>query len=363
MAEALADQREDLERRRDYMEALLEHATTGVLSLDPEGRIVTVNPAAASLLADCRDRLAAGAELVTALYGCETLAPLADALLRADPTRGEPVEVDLGSSSELRRLRLARVELRDAAHAGFGELILLDDVTDLMRSNQLEAWAEMARAIAHEIKNPLTPIQLSTEHVARLLADRGILPSAEIDDCLEAILRQVRALREIASEFSTYAKLPNLSPESVDPAEFMRQTVAPYRAALPPGIRIVEDYAATRRFTVDRRVLARAVINLVENALQAMTDGGTLTLVVADAEAGREIEISVRDTGPGIDPRARSRLFEPYFSTKSSGTGLGLAIVRRAVEAHGGRMEVDSTPGAGAEFRIRIPATGPAAGC
>ncbi len=363
MAEALADQREDLERRRDYMEALLEHATTGVLSLDPEGRIVTVNPAAAALLEGCRDRLTAGAELVTALYGCESLAPLAEALLRADPSRGEPIEVDLGSGSELQRLRLVRVELRDAAHAGFGELILLDDVTDLMRSNQLEAWADMARAIAHEIKNPLTPIQLSTEHVARLLADRGILPSKEIDDCLDAILRQVRALREIASEFSTYAKLPNLAPESVDPVEFMSHTVAPYRAAPPPGIRIVEEYAPTPRITIDRRVLARAVINLVENALQAMPEGGTLTLVVAEAAAGREVEFCVRDTGHGVSPRARSRLFEPYFSTKSSGTGLGLAIVRRAVEAHGGRIEVENAPAVGAEFRISIPATGPAAGC
>jgi signal transduction histidine kinase len=211
----------------------------------------------------------------------------------------------------------------------------------------------MARAIAHEIKNPLTPIQLSTEHLERLLRDRNLLPSPDLDACLGNVMKQVQALRQIASEFSAYAKLPSLAPEPTEPATLMREVMKPYRMAPPREIAIEERYDEAPTILVDRRVLARAVVNLVENALHAMKDGGTLT--VATSTDGNEALLSVEDTGPGLDPDVRARLFEPYFSTKSSGTGLGLAIVRQAIEAHGGRIEVDSHRGHGTVFRFRIP--------
>ena len=251
-------------------------------------------------------------------------------------------------------MRVVRVDLPDPDGGPPGALLLLEDVTDLMRSNQLAAWAEMARAIAHEIKNPLTPIQLSTEHLERLLRDRSLLPSPEIESCLQTVFKQVRALREIASEFSAYAKLPDLAPRPTDPGEFLRDVVAPYRAAHPPGVAIEEDYAPAGTAAVDARVLSRAVVNLIENALQAMPQGGRLRVAVRREDG--EVLLSVSDTGPGLDPRVRARLFTPYFSTKSSGTGLGLAIVRRAVEAHGGHVEVASAPGAGTTFTIHLPA-------
>jgi two-component system nitrogen regulation sensor histidine kinase NtrY len=233
--------------------------------------------------------------------------------------------------------------------------VLLDDVTDLMRSNQLEAWAEMARAIAHEIKNPLTPIQLSTDHLARLLRERLPGPSPEIEACLENVTKQVRALREIAAEFSAYAKLPTLNPEPVDPAAFLGEIAATYRSSRPPGIVVEERYEPAPRIAADRRVLGRAIVNLVENALQAMPDGGTLIFAVGPTEGGGTT-LTIADTGLGLDPSAHRRLFQPYFSTKSSGTGLGLAIVRRSVEVHGGTIEVESAPGRGTAFRIRLPA-------
>jgi two-component system nitrogen regulation sensor histidine kinase NtrY len=281
------------------------------------------------------------------------LQPVAAALARPSST-GEAVDVDLVREGRARRLRIVRVELPDPDGGPPGALLLLEDVTDLMRSNQLAAWAEMARAIAHEIKNPLTPIQLSTEHLERLLRDRGLFPSSEIESCLQTVIKQVRALRQIASEFSAYAKLPDLAPRPTDPAEFLREVVAPYRAAHPPGVAIEEDYAPAGTAAVDARVLARAVVNLIENALQAMPQGGLLRVAVRRVDG--EVLLSVSDTGPGLDPKVRARLFTPYFSTKSSGTGLGLAIVRRAVEAHGGRVEVASTPGTGTTFTIHLPA-------
>jgi two-component system nitrogen regulation sensor histidine kinase NtrY len=269
--------------------------------------------------------------------------------------KGEPTEVDFERDRVPYRFRLVRVNLPDPSGGSLGSLILLDDVTELMRSNQLAAWAEMARAIAHEIKNPLTPIQLSTEHLQRLLRDRGDLPSPDMDACLETIIKQVRMLYQIAGEFSAYAKLPSLAPEPADPVAFVRTTIGPYRAAKPPDIELEESYEPTGQVNIDAKVLSRAVLNLVENALQAMPDGGTLELSVRPDEAGEAAVLAVRDTGSGLDPDVQKKLFEPYFSTKSFGTGLGLAIVLRAVEAHRGTIEVESELGSGTTFTIRLP--------
>jgi PAS domain S-box-containing protein len=356
MAASLSAQRADLEQRRDYMEALLRNATTGVVSTDAGGRIVTINPATWRVLGLDPSDLDSGDLLVEVIGRHEELRPLGEILARPEP--GRPEEIDLQRGGEARRLRVVRVELPDPWGQPPGALILMDDVTDLMRANRLAAWAEMARAIAHEIKNPLTPIQLSTEHLQRVLQDRGVLPSVEIESCLDTVIKQVRALHEIATEFSAYAKLPALRPEPGDAVAFMRETIHPYLAGHPPGIRIEQDYHEAPPVNIDRRVLGRAVINLVENALQAMPDGGTLTVGVAPEHGNGSVVLTVRDTGTGLDDEVRARLFEPYFSTKSSGTGLGLAIVKRAVEAHHGRIEVESRSGFGTAIHIRLPSLG-----
>jgi signal transduction histidine kinase len=357
MAAALAAQRADLLARKDYIEALLSHATTGVVSTDAEGRIVTLNPAAVTLLAPAGTPPRSGDALVAAVRREPDLAPLAAALSTPSPGSGEPREVDLVRAAKPLRLRLVRVDLPDPSGGPPGSLVLLDDVTDMMRSNQLEAWAEMARAIAHEIKNPLTPIQLSTEHLTRLLRDRLAQPSPEIEACIENVTKQVRALREIAAEFSTYAKLPTLRTEPTDPVAFLREIAATYRSGPPPGVAVEERYEPTPPIAADRRVLGRAIVNLVENALQAMPEGGTLTFAARPSPGGGTI-LTVADTGTGLDPSVQRHLFQPYFSTKSSGTGLGLAIVRRAVEAHGGSIDVESSQGEGTAFHIRLPAAG-----
>lgn len=351
MAHALAEQRADLERRRDYIEALLRHATTGVVSMDADGAIVTINPAAESLLGVAGDAPRRGSRLDDEIRKNPPLGVLADAVARATP---DPVEVDVGAGDRAQRLRLVRVPLPGPAGQPAGSLVLLDDVTGLMKSNQLAAWAEMARAIAHEIKNPLTPIQLSTEHARRLLVDRGVLPSPEIEACLETIGRQVRELRAISSAFSAYAKIPDLAMERLDPRALVRDVLAPYRAAPPEGIRVETELGPIPEILADGRMLSRALVNLVENALQAIPRGEVR--VVTRTGGSSEAVVEVRDDGPGLTDEVRRRLFEPYFSTKSSGTGLGLAITRRVVEAHGGTIVADDAPGGGTIFRITLPA-------
>ena len=353
MAASLGSQRADIEQRRDYIEALLSHATTGVVSTDAAGRIVTINPAAENLLAAFGPAPKAGEGLVEALSRHEASRPLATSLSGPPAPAPSPLEVDLGSGEATTRFRVVRVPLPSPGGGEEGSLVLLDDVTGLMKSNQLAAWAEMARAIAHEIKNPLTPIQLSAEHVQRLLRDRGIAPIPEIDACLETIVRNVKELRDISGAFSTYAKIPELTLETIDPAAFLREVAAPYRAAPPPGVSIVERHAAAHEILADTRILRRAIVNLIENALQAMPEGGTLVVASGPGAPG-EVVLDIQDTGAGLTPAARARLFEPYFSTKSSGTGLGLAIVRRVVLGHGGTIEVQSEEGRGTTMRLRM---------
>jgi signal transduction histidine kinase len=182
-----------------------------------------------------------------------------------------------------------------------------------------------------------------------------MLPDETVEACLDTVMKQVRTLHQIAGEFSAYAKLPALALEPTDPAAFMRTTVGPYQAARPPHLIIEERFEPTGRVAIDARVLSRAVVNLVENALHAMPEGGKLTLGVRPDEDNRQVVLSVEDSGTGLDPEVRRHLFDPYFSTKSSGTGLGLAIARRAVEAHHGTIDVQSEPGRGTVFHIRLP--------
>ncbi|HUF25271.1 MAG TPA: HAMP domain-containing sensor histidine kinase [Vicinamibacterales bacterium] len=227
---------------------------------------------------------------------------------------------------------------------------------ELKRSQRLAAWAEMARQVAHEIKNPLTPIQLSAEHLRRVHIDRGEPMSPVLQQCVDSILTQVTLLRQISSEFSAFASSPTVRPADVDLGELVGDIVAPYRAGLPAGLEMVLDVeAGLPRVRADRTLLGRAVTNLIENGLHAMPGGGRLTMTVARDE--RAVLLRVADTGIGMDQEALERAFEPYFSTKATGTGLGLPIARRNVELNGGTISVDSARGRGTTVTVRMPAS------
>ena len=225
---------------------------------------------------------------------------------------------------------------------------------ELERTHRIAAWAEMARQVAHEIKNPLTPIQLSAEHLMRLHVDRGRPLSPVLEECLTVILSQVRLLRQIASEFSAFASSPTPHPVVTQLADLVREVVAPYRTGLAERVRIVEDVSGDLPpLRLDRTLFLRAVTNVIENALHAMPGGGTLT-VGASLVDGR-VRLSIGDTGEGMDADALERVFEPYFSTKTSGTGLGLPIAKRNVELNGGTIAVESRKGEGTTVTIEIP--------
>jgi nitrogen fixation/metabolism regulation signal transduction histidine kinase len=255
--------------------------------------------------------------------------------------------VALTSSDELRRL----VEAFNAMAAE-----LQRQQGELERTHRLEAWADMARQVAHEIKNPLTPIQLSAEHLRRVHADRGKPLSPVLEGCVDSILGQVRLLRQIAAEFSSFASSPTPRPVLTNPADLVAEVVEPYRSGLPAHVSLrVEVPASLPAFIVDRSLVGRALTNMIENALHAMPGGGVLAIAGTLGAGGRTIRLEVRDSGVGMDRAALDRAFEPYFSTKAVGTGLGLTIAKRNVELHHGTVSVASAPGEGTTVTLTLP--------
>ena len=230
------------------------------------------------------------------------------------------------------------------------------------RTQRLEAWAEMARQVAHEIKNPLTPIQLSAEHLRRVHGDRGRPLAPVLDECVDTILSQVRLLRQIASDFSSFASSPTPRPSPSDLSELVEEVVGAYRTGAAHRISFkVELPAALPLLSIDRALVGRALTNVVENALHAMPGRGTLEVRgYLERGQGDWLCLVVADTGVGMDGEAARRVFEPYFSTKATGTGLGLAIARRNVELNGGTIALESRKGVGTSVTIRLPLPQPA---
>jgi signal transduction histidine kinase len=225
---------------------------------------------------------------------------------------------------------------------------------ELEHTHRLEAWAEMARQVAHEIKNPLTPIQLNAEHLRRVHADRGEPLSPVLEECVSTILAQVGLLRQISSEFSSFASSPAVLSASVDVSALLHEAIEPYRAPLDGRIRFDLDVPGRLPSVhADRTLLLRSLTNIVENALHAMPGAGVLT-VRAWPEASL-VRISVSDTGMGMDSEALARVFEPYFSTKTSGTGLGLPIAKRNIELNMGTIAVTSARDRGTTVEITLP--------
>ncbi len=282
------------------------------------------------------------------LYMAERIADPVRRLTRATRriARGDfDAQIAVKSADELQRLV-------DAFNSMAAELKA--QRAQLERTHRLEAWAEMARQVAHEIKNPLTPIQLSAEHLRRVHADRGEPLGDVVESCVTSILGQVRLLRRISAEFSSFASSPTAKPAPVDVPELVASVIDPYRTGLAGRIEIVNHVVPPLpRVFVDRTLIARGLANIVENALYAMPGQGVLALdATADAQF---VTLRVRDTGVGMDADALARVFEPYFSTKTTGTGLGLPIARRNVELNGGAIEVESVKGEGTVVVLRLP--------
>lgn len=350
MAEKIAQGRQSLLREKRVVDRMVDNITSGVVSLDAEGKVVMANRVAIEMLG-----VKVGDSIESVLSANDSLAPVRDFLSRNVEKRPFAETVQLqDSDGKQHDWSLVWVPIPEEGKPS--ALLVVEEVTEVLRGQRLEAWAEMARMIAHEIKNPLTPIRLSAQHMQEIYANDPEKFGAVFESCTANILRQVGELQEIASDFSTYSRIPRIELASGDLASAIGEIFGAYQSAPPPGIKLgFHAGDNSREIEFDAKLLGRAVRNLIENAIRATGEGGRIDLSVSiDAT---EAKIVVADTGTGVGPALLQRIFDPYFSTHDSGTGLGLPIARRIVEEHGGTISARNRAQAGLEVVISLPAS------
>jgi signal transduction histidine kinase/HAMP domain-containing protein len=337
-----------LVRETRRTEAIVAQAGTGVMALDAGGRVALVNPRASQIL---------GAELQPGdrIPEDRPLPAVVAATVRAFLAGGPREWTDEREvEGRVVRLRLRRLPVEEGAR---GAVLVIEDVTAEIRSARVLAWGEMARQVAHEIKNPLTPIKLAVQHVRRAWGDGRDDFGDILDRNVEAVLREIDRLGEIARAFSRFGT-PSESAEPPEPLDVRRvaeDTLALYRGGEDGIGYLVEIEDGTPRALAREGELREVLVNLLENARGALDGGGGQVKISAAPEGGGAwVRVDVADTGEGIAPELLPRIFEPRFSTRTSGTGLGLAIVRRMVESWGAEITVDSTPGRGTTVHLRL---------
>lgn len=351
---------EELERRRRYTETVLARVNAGVVSTDRQGRIAALNPAARELLGltgdavgkTYHDILPADAEPVVAEFLQEFARSPQDSLQRQ-------LVVPFGGVRRIVKVHLTTLRLEGGEP--LGHVAVFDDVTDLVKAQRAQAWQEVARRMAHEIKNPLTPIQLSAQRLRRRYA--ALLEEADgqvLDEATRTIVGQVDSLKQLVNEFSRFAKMPETRPAPDDLNRIVAEVADLYRPA-HAEIRFevrLDDRLPTVELDPDQ--VKRALVNLLDNAVAAVgTDPhGQIEIHTEYAPLTEVVRLVVADNGAGLSPEARERLFEPYFSTKKGGTGLGLAIVRSIVQDHRGHIRVADNQPRGTRFVVEFPLPG-----
>jgi two-component system nitrogen regulation sensor histidine kinase NtrY len=349
---------EERDRRRKLMEAILENIPTGVLSLDADGGISRVNSAVVAIVGEH----AREARTLSDLFGDEASRPVL-ALVRRSLRMGVASrEIEIAASGRLVRAAVT-VSSLGTRRSNPGFVVVIDDLSELLRAQKAAAWQEVAQRIAHEIKNPLTPIMLSSQRLKRFI-ERSAPTVAKselgalVAECAGLIEREVHALESLVDEFSQFARFPSARLAPSDINQIVGAALAHFQGRLD-GIQLSTDLTPNLpAVKVDDELLRRVLTNLIDNAAEAMEDSKLRRLSVAtrSREEGDAVEIEVSDTGHGISPEDKERLFLPHFSTKERGTGLGLAIASRIVSEHNGSLRVEDNEPVGSRFIIRFPA-------
>jgi len=343
----------DVESRRRYVETILDRLATGVISVDVAGRIRTWNAAASRLLGI--DQGVAGLPVAKVL-GSADLQPLSIAIEETGRRREDlrPQEVSITREGREVHLSVMTTPLR-RDDSSEGMVVVFDDVTPLVRAQKVAAWREVARRLAHEIKNPLTPIQLSAERLRRHFSQASPGTRDLVDECTTTIVGEVESLKGLVDEFSQFARMPAPRAVPTDLHALLEDALSLYRGLLA-GIDIRTHFTdSLPRVSIDPEQIRRVIINLVDNAIEAMDRHGVIDVETRHDANNNLVRVVVADNGPGIPPAEREKLFLPYYSTKQRGSGLGLAIVRRIVAEHGGSIDVTDNQPRGTRFAIELP--------
>ena len=338
----------ELDSRRRFVETVLKNVSTGVVVLDPSGRVISLNRAAAGLLAP------EGGEEPALLPA--PLAALVDQAVQAPRYQAGEHHMRLSLGEEFAALRVKLAPLAGEKGEILGLLLTFDDLTELEKAQRLAAWQEVARRIAHEIKNPLTPIQLSAGRLRRRFSQRlaGEEDAAVFEECTSVIIRQVEEMKKLVDEFSRFARLPEIKPRSGDFARMLDESLALFRQAHKKVDFQLETRGRPPFFAFDPDQMGRVMTNILNNAVTAMNGEGRVHLLLETDEV-IGLRLTISDTGPGLDPTVRDRLFDPQVTTKRGSQGLGLAIVRSIVTGHGGFIRAHNRREGGARFVIELP--------
>jgi two-component system nitrogen regulation sensor histidine kinase NtrY len=346
---------QELEERRKLTETVLETVGTGVVVVDEEGTITTLNAAAQRLLELEGSAVGLAVERILRGPGRDEIRGLVLRLLSGRVARQER-EVLVPSRERDRHLAVTVVSLPGSLGAAPGALLVVDDLTPLMKAQKVAAWGEVARKLAHEIKNPLTPIQLSAQRIRKAWIKSAPDFDEVLSECSRAIVDEVEALKNLVDEFAQFARLPaaNLQPTSLQ--EIVDQALSLYDG-LFPGVAIERREAADLpQLRLDPDQMKRVLINLVDNSIAAMDERGRIVVATEYDRGEGRARLIVSDSGPGIAPADRDQLFVPHFSTKKRGSGLGLAIVSRIIQEHLGSIRVEDNEPKGARFVVELPA-------
>jgi two-component system, NtrC family, nitrogen regulation sensor histidine kinase NtrY len=352
---------QELERRRQLIETILENIPTGALSLDSEGNIVRINPAVTKIVGPgSKD-----ARTLEELLGPEDARAIRHLMRRALRTGVVSRELEIIAGGRILHAAVT-VSSLGPRRANSGYVVVIDDLTELLRAQKTAAWQEVARRIAHEIKNPLTPIQLSAQRLLRYLEKRQDTSqttnsdpelSRLVEEAGRLIEREVGTLSALVNEFSQFVRFPSAKLESADVNSIVREAIEVFSNRLD-GITLNTSFAAQPpTIRADAPLLRSVVVNLIDNAAEALESSSVRNITVSTrANPDSDfVEIVVADTGHGISPQDKDKLFLPHFSTKDRGTGLGLAIAARIVAEHGGGLRVEDNLPIGSRFILELP--------
>ncbi len=352
-AQMLRQQNIEIEERRRYMEIVLNNVSAGVITIDARGKVTTFNKAAEKMLA------IEASVILNKPYDTVLAGPyleMADEIMEKLTGRGgDSVQVPLRLTVAGRpRSFLAYINaLKDDSGQHMGIVMVIDDLTELEKAQRMAAWREVARRIAHEVKNPLTPISLSAQRLKRKYSERVKEPV--FDECTQMIINHVELIRNLVNEFSAFARFPTADLKPCPLPPLIEETVALYREGHPEIEFLVQIDDAIPILNLDRQQIKQALINLIDNAVAAIRGTGKITVVAIYDSILKIVRLEVADDGPGISDEDKIRLFEPNFSTKKSGMGLGLTIVNSIVTDHNGMIRVQDNHPCGAKFVIELP--------
>ncbi len=346
----------ELEGRKQYIETVLNNVTTGVVTLDAKGTITTINPSARTMLG-LREKDLVGKNHTDVLSDArykELGKQIRRGMTNRFQTTDKEIMIKLATQNVTLALSMSPLRLSDNRFSGM--ILVLDDLTQLIQAQKIAAWKEVAQRVAHEIKNPLTPIQLSAERILKKIRNKDDLRDKAIEEGANTIVQEAGAIKSLVDEFSNFARMPKIQLQEVDINDIIHQAIAPFRGIFSE-VKFQTDFAADIPLSIkiDPEQMRRVFINLFDNAIDAMNKQGEVGIRTSFDKLQQRVSIEISDSGPGISEEDKEKLFLPYFSTKKKGTGLGLAIVNQVINEHKGTIHVEDNKPLGARFVIQLP--------